>query len=50
MAKFYEGLGSGLNEEAALAAAQRTMLRDSTVVDPFYWAGFELSGSSRGRQ
>jgi CHAT domain-containing protein len=45
MELFYRGLASGESEAAALAGAQRTMLREPGRSHPFYWAGFVLSGS-----
>ena len=37
-------LAAGRPEADALAAAQRMSLRNSATADPFYWAGFTLSG------
>ena len=45
MELFYRGLASGESEAAALAGAQRAMLREPDRAHPFYWAGFVLSGS-----
>lgn len=45
MERFYRGLASGESEAAALAGAQRAMLREPGRGHPFYWAGFVLSGS-----
>jgi CHAT domain-containing protein len=44
MRHFYGSLGGGRSEAAALAAAQRAMLRDDPALHPFYWAGFVLVG------
>jgi CHAT domain-containing protein len=41
---FYRSLSGGRTESAALAAAQRSALRDPRTAHPFYWAGFVLSG------
>lgn len=42
MARFYEALDSGHSTAAALAAAQRFLLRE--YENPFFWAAFELNG------
>jgi CHAT domain-containing protein len=47
MHHFYRALAQGLPESAALAAAQRAMLRNAAGAHPFYWAGFVLNGASR---
>ncbi|HEY6784865.1 MAG TPA: CHAT domain-containing tetratricopeptide repeat protein, partial [Gemmatimonadales bacterium] len=44
MARFYTELQAGRPEASALAGAQRETLRKRGTVDPFYWAGFALSG------
>ncbi len=44
MGDFYGELAAGRPEAVALAAAQRAALRNSATADPFYWAGFTLSG------
>jgi CHAT domain-containing protein len=44
MTHFYHELAAGDGEADALAAAQRATLRNSATSDPFYWAGFTLSG------
>ena len=44
MERFYTELAAGRPEADALAAAQRMSLRNSATADPFYWAGFTLSG------
>ena len=44
MERFYEELAAGQSEGEALAVAQRLSLRNSATADPFYWAGFTLSG------
>jgi CHAT domain-containing protein len=46
MELFYRRLASGESETAALASAQRAMLREPGRAHPFYWAGFVLSGSA----
>jgi CHAT domain-containing protein len=46
MKQFYQALGSGRSDAAALARAQRAMLRDTDTAHPFYWAGFIMSGAS----
>jgi CHAT domain-containing protein/tetratricopeptide (TPR) repeat protein len=45
MELFYRRLASGESEAAALAGAQRAVLREPGRAHPFYWAGFVLSGS-----
>jgi CHAT domain-containing protein len=47
MGRFYRGVGDGQPPPAALATAQRAMLRDPATAHPFYWAGFVLNGVSR---
>lgn len=44
MERFYSALAAGRTESAALAEAQRAMLRGGEAVHPFHWAGFVLSG------
>ena len=44
MEKFYAGLGAGRSKSAALAEAQRELLRESTHAHPFYWAAFVSTG------
>ena len=44
MERFYTALASGRSEAEALAVTQRAMLRNSATANPFYWAGFSLSG------
>jgi CHAT domain-containing protein len=44
MRHFYRSLGTGRSVAAALAAAQRAMLRDDPSLHPFYWAGFVSVG------
>ncbi len=46
MEAFYGALHSGQGASAALAAAQRALLRDPATEHPFYWAGFTLVGGS----
>jgi CHAT domain-containing protein len=48
MERFYAGLAAGRSEAAALAGAQRSIMRDRPAVHPFHWAGFVLSGGSIG--
>jgi CHAT domain-containing protein/Tfp pilus assembly protein PilF len=47
MRAFYRDLGSGQSPAAALATAQRALLRDPATAHPFFWAGFVLNGVSR---
>jgi CHAT domain-containing protein len=47
MGAFYGDLGNGHSPAAALAAAQRALLREPATAHPFYWAGFVLNGVSR---
>jgi CHAT domain-containing protein len=42
MELFYVALKSGQSEPDALAAAQRSALRDASTAHPFYWAGFSI--------
>jgi CHAT domain-containing protein len=44
MEEFYTELAAGRPEAEALAGAQRQALRNPATADPFYWAGFTLSG------
>ena len=44
MEKFYAGLRPGRSKSAALAEAQRELLRESTHAHPFYWAAFVSTG------
>ncbi len=44
--EFYTELAAGRSEAEALAGAQRQALRNPATADPFYWAGFTLSGGS----
>ncbi len=44
MERFYVALAAGHSETAAIAEAQRSMLRNSDTAHPFYWAGFALVG------
>jgi len=46
MQHFYRRLAAGAPATAALAGAQRTLLREEGLEDPFYWAGFILSGTA----
>jgi CHAT domain-containing protein/Tfp pilus assembly protein PilF len=50
MSSFYRELTAGQSEGAALAAAQRIALKDPRTADPFYWAGFSLSGGGQTRR
>lgn len=45
MERFYRHLQAGLGKAAALRQAQLDMLPD--YPDPYYWAGFVLSGDWR---
>jgi len=47
MALFYSGLKAGESEAEALAEAQRSTLRKNATAQPFFWAGFTLSGGDR---
>jgi CHAT domain-containing protein len=44
MTRFYGALAAGQPEAEALALAQRATLRNPATANPFYWAGFTLSG------
>ena len=44
MTRFYTALRAGRPEPEALADAQRETLRNPGTANPFYWAGFALSG------
>ncbi|HSJ62408.1 MAG TPA: CHAT domain-containing protein, partial [Gemmatimonadaceae bacterium] len=44
MRHFYRSLGSGRSEAAALADAQRAMLREDPSLHPFHWSGFVMVG------
>jgi CHAT domain-containing protein len=48
MQHFYRLLATGESAAAALAGAQRTLLREDGLNDPFYWGGFILSGTASG--
>jgi CHAT domain-containing protein/tetratricopeptide (TPR) repeat protein len=48
MQRFYRHLRAGAPEATALARAQRELLGDAPTADPFYWAGFVLSGAGGG--
>jgi CHAT domain-containing protein/tetratricopeptide (TPR) repeat protein len=45
MLHFYRRLATDAPPAAALAAAQRDVLRERATAHPFYWAGFVLTGS-----
>jgi CHAT domain-containing protein/tetratricopeptide (TPR) repeat protein len=47
MQHFYKEVNAGLPTAAALAQAQRALLRDASTAHPFYWAGFVLTGAKR---
>jgi CHAT domain-containing protein len=49
MEQFYERYGLQGDPAAALAEAQRTILRASGTKHPFYWAGFTTVGGSGPR-
>jgi CHAT domain-containing protein/Tfp pilus assembly protein PilF len=44
MERFYGGLRAGHNRSAALAEAQRAMIREGPYSSPYYWAAFGLTG------
>ncbi len=44
MQRFYAGLEAGHSRARSLADAQRAMLREERLADPFYWAAFQLNG------
>jgi CHAT domain-containing protein len=44
MQQFYRELAAGRSEAEALANAQRSAIGKPGTLDPFYWAGFTLSG------
>jgi CHAT domain-containing protein len=44
MEGLYRRMRAGESEVAALAGAQREMLRRAETADPFYWGGFVLVG------
>ena len=46
MQVFHEKLSSGLPASAAIAEAQRTLMRQSRTSRPYFWAGFVLNGGS----
>jgi len=48
MERFYEARASGHDDAAALAEAQRAMLRRQTSAHPFHWAGVVLVGQQEG--
>jgi CHAT domain-containing protein len=45
MTQFYAALAAGEGETGALAAAQRSLLRNNATSHPFYWAGFTMTGA-----
>jgi len=48
MERFYAGLRAGKPKDAALAEAQRGLLRaDGALAHPYHWAAFELTGDWR---
>jgi CHAT domain-containing protein len=47
MEKFYQGLAAGVDEESALAQAQRALVRSPATAHPFYWAGIVVVGGAR---
>jgi CHAT domain-containing protein len=47
MERFYADLLSGASLPEALAASQRSLIRDQDTAHPFYWAGFSLVGEAR---
>jgi CHAT domain-containing protein len=44
MRRFYGGLQAGEDEATALAEAQRQTLKLAMSDNPYFWAGFVLSG------
>jgi CHAT domain-containing protein len=44
MERFHGEFASGASAAEALARAQRAALRDARTAQPFYWAGFVVSG------
>ena len=46
MGRFYREIKAGHAPAAALSRAQRAMLLDADYGQPFYWAGFTVSGGS----
>jgi CHAT domain-containing protein/Tfp pilus assembly protein PilF len=46
MEQFHERLATGVSPIAALADAQRTLIRNPATAQPLYWAGFTVSGRS----
>ncbi len=46
MKNFYRELAAGRSEAMALSNAQRSAIRSPGTSDPFYWAGFTLTGGS----
>jgi CHAT domain-containing protein len=44
MARFHRERMNGASTAAAIASAQRAMLRDKATADPFYWAAFAAVG------
>lgn len=46
MEQFHERLVTGVSPIAALADAQRALIRNPTTAQPLYWAGFTVSGRS----
>lgn len=47
MARFYSKLRAGSPKDAALAEAQRELLREGRFSHPYSWAAFELNGDWR---
>jgi CHAT domain-containing protein len=47
MERFHEALAAHDSPAAALAAAQRSMLRETATAHPFYWAAFIMTGTTR---
>jgi CHAT domain-containing protein len=50
MTRMHRSLLADRSEIAALSQAQREALRNPATSDPFYWAGFVLSGTGDGRE
>lgn len=46
MEQFHQRLATGIAPVAALAEAQRSLIRNPATAQPLYWAGFTVSGRS----
>lgn len=49
MTTFYRRWKAGHSVAEALRGAQLALLRDECTSDPYYWAGYSLTGDPRGR-